>query len=541
MARIISQLGKVAGAVSSVIAASYGGAVIIRSRNPKKRQVNSVSQVESRAKLKLIGQIAAELAPVIVIPPTGTTSSRNLFIKKNYNDIYCNENIAQISYDNIQITGGMAGLPPIFVQREPSKGVQVRLAEDMQSGVDRVVYIMYKKTIAERLVYVDSVIAHAAGDDKLYPAVLPYTEGDIIILAYGMKDVTANGSVKYGETRISTAMDVAQLYLRHIKGKKDTIFTMTRGTTLFDGQQESEIVPEGYARVFVTAFGDGSVSGAGVYRIGDMVTITATPDVNYEFVGWMLNGSEEVISTDAQYTFVLTGQMDLVAKFAYLPASSYVDMGLPSGTLWARCNIDVMQQNKFAASPFQYECSFFSWGNVDGHNPTSNTSFAPWDWGGINSQEPWYEGQIYSETKGSTLMDDIPPTTEFDAARANLGAPWRMPTQNDFDELFNNIIYINADGTEVDTTKTDKRVNVNGIRGIYIESKINGARLFFACSGYGNGTSLNSRSSGGSYCSSTLGSSRDARNLSFGSSGIYPHNNSSRYLGRTVRPVIKRQ
>ena len=332
MARIISQLGKVAGAVSSVIAASYGGAVIIRSRNPKKRQVNSVGQVESRAKLKLIGQIAAELAPVIVIPPTGTTSSRNLFIKKNYNDIYCNENIAQISYENIQITGGMAGLPPIFVQREPSKGVQVRLAEDMQSGVDRVVYIMYKKTIAERLVYVDSVIAHAAGDDKLYPAVLPYTEGDIIILAYGMKDVTANGAVKYGETRISTAMDVAQLYLRHIKGKKDTIFTMTRGTTLFDGQQESEIVPEGYARVFVTAFGDGSVSGAGVYRIGDMVTITATPDVDYEFVGWMLNGSEEVVSTDADFTFLLTGQVDYVAKFQKIDTRPWLTITLTVNT-----------------------------------------------------------------------------------------------------------------------------------------------------------------------------------------------------------------
>lgn len=315
MARIISQLGKVAGAVSSIIAASYGGAVVIRSRNPKKRQVNSVTQVESKAKLKLLGQIAAELAPVIVIPHTDNVTSRNLFIKKNYDLVYCNEDIAQLTYENLQITGGMAGLPPIFVQREPSKGVQVRLAEDMQSGVDRVVYILYKKTIAERLVFVDSVIAHTAGEDKLYPAVLPYTEGDIIVLAYGMKDVLQSAAVKYGEMKVSSAMDVAQLYLRHIKGKKDTIFTMTRGTTLFDGQQESEIVPEGYARVFVTAFGDGSVGGAGIFRIGDMVTISATPDPDNEFVGWMLNGSDTIISTDANFTFVLTGQTDYVAMF----------------------------------------------------------------------------------------------------------------------------------------------------------------------------------------------------------------------------------
>lgn len=540
MARIISQLGKVAGAVSSIIASSYGGAVVVRSRNKKKRQVNSVAQVESRAKLKILGQIAAELAPVIVIPHTDNVSSRNLFVKKNYNLAYCNEESAQLTYENLQITGGMAGLPPIFVQRNPSKGVQVCLAEGMQSGVDRVVYILYKKTIAERLVFVDSVIAHVAGDDKLYPAVLPYTKGDIIILAYGMKDVSPTAGVKYGETKVSSAMDVAQLYLRHIKGKKDTIFTMTRGTTLFYNQQESEIVPEGYARVFVTAFGDGSVSGAGVYRIGDMVTIRATPDTDYEFVGWMVNGSDIIISTDAVFTFKLTGQVDYVAKFIYLPASSYVDMGLPSGTLWASCNIDVMQPNKFAESPFKYECSFFSWGNVDGHNPTTSNNFSPWDWGGINQEEPWYEGQIYGNTDGSQLQTNIPPTSEYDAARANVGTPWRMPTKNDFDELFNNIIYINADGTEVDTTKDDKRVIVNNTRGIYIESKINGARLFFACSGVGDGTARKGRGSNGYYWSSSLVSRRNANNLYFSSGGVGPQNNYNRYNGLTIRPVFKR-
>ncbi len=540
MARIISQLGKVAGAVSTIIAASYGGAVVIRSRNPKKRQVNSVAQVESRAKLKLLGQIAAELAPVIVIPHTDNKSSRNLFIKKNYDLVYCNEDIAQLTYENLQITGGMAGLPPIFVQREPSKGVQVRLAEDMQSGVDRVVYILYKKTIAERLVYVDSVIAHAAGEDKLYPAVLPYTEGDIIILAYGMKDVSSAGSVKYSETKVSSAMDVAQLYLRHIKGKKDTIFTMTRGTTLFDGQQESDVVPEGYARVFVTAFGDGSVSGAGVYRIGDMVTIRATPDDDYIFAGWMVNGSHTIISTDPEFTFVLEGQVDYVAQFNYLPASSYVDMGLPSGTLWARCNIDVMQPNKFAASPFQYECSFFSWANVDGHNPTSNSSFAPWDWGSINSQAPYYDGQVYGDTNGCQLQTNIPPTPIYDAARANLGEPWQMPSLDDFRELINNIMFIDENRTELDTGKTDKRVIVNGIRGIYLESKINGARLFFACSGFGNGTSRSRFGTGGNYWASMLVNEQNARYLNIYGGGVNPQDSGARFAGFSIRPVFKR-
>ena len=133
-------------------------------------------------------------------------------------------------------------------------------------------------------------------------------------------------------------------------------------------------------------------------------------------------------------------------------------------------------------TPFIYEKSFFSWGNIDGHNPSSASAFA-YDWGGVNGAEPWYDGQVYGSTPGNTLTGNIAVGEDFDAARANLGAPWRMPTSDEFAELFANIKYINADGTEVDTTKTDKRVNVNGVMGLYLESKLNGARLFFSCSG----------------------------------------------------------
>jgi hypothetical protein len=112
-----------------------------------------------------------------------------------------------------------------------------------------------------------------------------------------------------------------------------------------------------------------------------------------------------------------------------------------------------------------------------------------------------------------------------------------MPTSAEFAELFANIKYINADGTEVETTKNDKRVTVNGVLGLYLESTINGARLFFSCSGYGDGRSWYGRGSYGYYWSSTWLSARNARSLYFSSGGVNPQNNSSRYFGRAVRPV----
>jgi hypothetical protein len=218
------------------------------------------------------------------------------------------------------------------------------------------------------------------------------------------------------------------------------------------------------------------------------------------------------------------------------PAALLVDMGLPSGVKWAARDIDLTKPGGFCETPFTYEKSFFSWGNIDGHNPISNSAF-DYNWGSVNESEPYYDGQPYGDTPGNTLTGNIAVGEDFDAARANLGAPWRMPTNGEYGELFANIIYIDANGDEVDTTKADKRVSVNGVLGLYIQSKINGARLFFSCSGYGFGRSWYYRGSYGRYWSSTFFSARDARFLSFNSGGVFPQSNSGRYYGFALRPV----
>jgi len=78
---------------------------------------------------------------------------------------------------------------------------------------------------------------------------------------------------------------------------------------------------------------------------------------------------------------------------------------------------------------------------------------------------------------------------------------------------------------------------VNGVMGLYIQSKINGARLFFSCSGVGAGRSWSHRGSYGYYWSSTWDSARNARNLYFRSGGVYPQNVGNRYRGFALRPV----
>lgn len=210
-------------------------------------------------------------------------------------------------------------------------------------------------------------------------------------------------------------------------------------------------------------------------------------------------------------------------------------MGLPSGLKWAPMNIDALQKRNFALSHFQYDCSFVSWGNLEPHNPNNEQKFE-YDWGGVNQQEPWYEGQPYGSTLGSELETDI--DLEHDFANKICGSKWRMPKSEEFKELFDNCDFVQADGTTViDAGTTDKRVTVNGVVGIYLKSKINGNLLFFACSGRGNGTSWSGRGSSGYYWSASFDSARLAYNLHFGSGGVDPQGSYNRFLGFAVRPV----
>ena len=143
----------------------------------------------------------------------------------------------------------------------------------------------------------------------------------------------------------------------------------------------------------------------------------------------------------------------------------------------------------------------------------------------------------YASTPGAALTYPGNCGPSHDAARANLGAPWREPTTGEYNELFSNINYLDASGNVIDSGTTDKRVTINSIVGLHLQSKINGNTLFFPASGNGNGQSWNNRGSNGNYWSSSLNSATNGRNLNFNSGGVNPQNTNNRFNGFAVRPV----
>ena len=115
---------------------------------------------------------------------------------------------------------------------------------------------------------------------------------------------------------------------------------------------------------------------------------------------------------------------------------------------------------------------------------------------------------------------------EDDAAYVNWGPAWRMPSTEQFQELYNS----NYTTTEWTTQ--------NGVYGRKITSKANGNSIFLPAAGYRNDSSFSRAGSDGYYWSRTLysGYPNDARSLRFGSNYIEAMR-SSRCYGRSVRPV----
>ncbi|MBQ8866076.1 MAG: Ig-like domain-containing protein [Bacteroidaceae bacterium] len=190
----------------------------------------------------------------------------------------------------------------------------------------------------------------------------------------------------------------------------------------------------------------------------------------------------------------------------------YVDLGLPSGTLWATCNVG-------ANSPEEYG-DYFAWGETE---PKNDYSWSTYKYckGSDDTMTKYCTSSSYGTVDNKTELEAID-----DAATANWGSDWQMPNYEQFKELYNNNY----------TTTTWTRMN--GKYGCEITSKSNGNSIFLPAAGYSIDTSLNKADSFGNYWSRSLSTdaSRFARYLSnyagYISTSIY-----YRYYGQSVRPV----
>lgn len=171
----------------------------------------------------------------------------------------------------------------------------------------------------------------------------------------------------------------------------------------------------------------------------------------------------------------------------------YVDLGLPSGLKWATCNVG-------ASSPSDYG-DYYAWGDTATKSEYTEENCKTW----------------------KKSIGDISGNPDYDAARANWGGSWRLPSKKECEEL---------------ESKCTWTWTTQGGHNGYKVTGPNGNSIFVPAAGFRYGSSLDAAGDRGYYWSSTPneGNTQDACLLYF--LGSYHYVGwTNRNLGRSVRPV----
>lgn len=183
----------------------------------------------------------------------------------------------------------------------------------------------------------------------------------------------------------------------------------------------------------------------------------------------------------------------------YINGYAYVDLGL--SVKWATCNIG-------ASSP-----------------ESTGNRFA---WGETSTKSYYMKGNSKTYEVSMSDRKDISGDSTYDAATANWGSPWRMPTKDEMQELAKNCTW--------------EWTTYNGTQGCLVTGP-NGNSIFLPKSGYSYATTVNSvtqsKGSDGYYWSSTSnGGTYSSYYLYFGKTGAHNASNTIwRYYGIRIRPV----
>ena len=186
-----------------------------------------------------------------------------------------------------------------------------------------------------------------------------------------------------------------------------------------------------------------------------------------------VNGDGNITAADVTFIYdILLGN--------YQPAEhEWVDLGLPSGTLWATMNVG-------ANSPEEYG-DYFAWGETTPKD-VYNWSTYKWCMGSSKTLTKYCTKSDYGYNGFVDNKTELDP--EDDAATANWGPEWCMPSVEQIQELVNNC--------------TIQWTTMNGVNGRLFTSNINGASLFLPAAGYRYEGQLYNAGQYSSYWSRTL-------------------------------------
>ena len=234
--------GSMTGKLADVVMAVRNGEQVARKYQPIVANPSTPAQVETRAKLKLMSQLSAVMAPVIAMRREGSKSSRNLFVQANYGALTYASNQADIVLANVKLTKSVVGLPSISAYRDTDNIVAVLQNAEPTLNVSRVVYAAFEKQNDGSLRLLGSAVSTEAGSGGGWGVSFPATTNEVVVYAYGVRDNTEAATAKFGNMQTVTAETVAKLIVTSTLTESDVTLTETRSSTVSAATQANHSV-----------------------------------------------------------------------------------------------------------------------------------------------------------------------------------------------------------------------------------------------------------------------------------------------------------
>lgn len=210
---------------------------------------------------------------------------------------------------------------------------------------------------------------------------------------------------------------------------------------------------------------------------------------------------------------------EVVEEIGYLDPNGYDYVNMGSAGLWATCNVGASKPEDIGL--------YFAWGETTGYKDAADKE-GEFTWnsyklcnGSSSTMTKYCTSSSYGIVDNKTILE-----LEDDAAYINMGGSWRMPTEEEFQKLYN----------ACTTTWTTQ----NGVIGRLFKLKTDSSKqLFFPAAGYA-GSFMNFVGSYGYYWSSSLYThyNHEALFLCFDNSHIGPLSSKYRYIGCSVRGIL---
>lgn len=228
--------GKGTGKVGNSVWAVSGGVQIVRPYNPNVTNPRTDAQVAQRAKLKLMSQLAAVLAPGIAFKKKGLVSARNQFVSANIGNVTfvsgAEENSAQINMSRIDLTGGSRSLPSLTHSQFDTHGGTLSLSGAAAEDIKAVVYVLCEYSDEEKISLVDVIVSNTPGEGRTFEAQAPAISAAAFALGYGVISADSATLDQYLSYYVIEGAPTGVLDVISKLATSGAIFTETKGVNI---------------------------------------------------------------------------------------------------------------------------------------------------------------------------------------------------------------------------------------------------------------------------------------------------------------------